>query len=225
MSANSLCTQCQDIFTAGRVGRAPENKQHHADSTGFFRAVEEGCYICSWTWRQCRWQHPQEHGAYDRVHHTEYALYHVAPDRERSVKEESPAGLASLCVYIYTTEDTSATSWLHFFLFPTTTSKCSWKPSRSVTKKCRPPTDSNTRKLGSNYEIRSDFLSNSRLDQAVLLRACRMSFVKKRKRATIQTRVSPKDRYKLQIRSQIMPRRRTAYKQYISYSISLLGQH
>jgi hypothetical protein len=75
MSGNKLCAKCEDIISIG----PPENTswpwkraEHHADSRAFLRAVEQGCYICTWSWR--RYSMPSYDGPQTThtVHHTTY---------------------------------------------------------------------------------------------------------------------------------------------------------
>jgi len=136
-----------------------QRKLHHADSAAFFRAVEEGCYICNWAWRNYKWLHPQVHRASNPVRHTEYDLRYlppVLPQLERSVKGSFPPSGPTLFIWICTAEVIILAPSLQFFLFPTTTSNCSRTPSKSMTKK-----SSNTKKLGSINEIRSNLFSDS----------------------------------------------------------------
>jgi hypothetical protein len=59
-----LCPKCQAIFTSDHS--KDENVTHHSDGAAFKGAFEQGCYFCTWSWReyQLRGQWPISHTTY-----------------------------------------------------------------------------------------------------------------------------------------------------------------
>jgi len=59
MAETRLCAKCQEIISAGIDPEAELPRQpHHTTRESFFQAVEQGCYICAWTWREHSWYKP-----------------------------------------------------------------------------------------------------------------------------------------------------------------------
>jgi hypothetical protein len=78
MSDDRLCAKCQEIVTQRikdlSTGALRDSGRwlHHADSGALLRAVKQDCYICNWTWRECRWSKYHGHRAVQPIHHTTY---------------------------------------------------------------------------------------------------------------------------------------------------------
>jgi hypothetical protein len=106
MAGSRLCATCQDILLVhpreDEEAEAHTDKQHHTDSEGFFRAIEQGCYICSWTWRGMRWSRPKGHIAHVPVHHTMYKWV-----RETDRLDQSDQNILQLCISGHETEKTT----------------------------------------------------------------------------------------------------------------------
>ncbi|KAF2442034.1 hypothetical protein P171DRAFT_522936 [Karstenula rhodostoma CBS 690.94] len=76
MARSRLCTACLNIFSKSPsdIGAGGMRKQHHLDTEDFFKAVEESCYICSWTYRNMRWSRSQGYVVHVPVYSTTYTM-------------------------------------------------------------------------------------------------------------------------------------------------------
>jgi hypothetical protein len=50
MSGNRLCVKCQEIISK-EPDKSGQQNDHHSDNKAFLQAVEQNCYVCSWTLR------------------------------------------------------------------------------------------------------------------------------------------------------------------------------
>ena len=71
MSGNRLCAKCQEIISKGPDKSVQEN-DHHSNNKALLQAVEQDCYVCSWTLRDYRSRSSNRRQKPHIVHHTTY---------------------------------------------------------------------------------------------------------------------------------------------------------
>jgi hypothetical protein len=71
MSENRLCATCEDIISKG-PNEIGQKKEHHTNDKAFLQAVEQGCYVCTWAWRNYTSLARHSRRSSHIVHHTTY---------------------------------------------------------------------------------------------------------------------------------------------------------
>jgi hypothetical protein len=109
MSKNRLCARCQDIISNG-PDKLDQEEEHHTNDKTFAQAVEQGCYICSWSLRDQRLGGSDGCQKTHVVRHTTYQWKNLLSwDRISDVLE------FELWITVYNTADsdtTPTTFWL-----------------------------------------------------------------------------------------------------------------
>jgi hypothetical protein len=177
MSERRLCARCQEIFSVGIYQDDPwERIEHLADSEAFFRAVEHGCYICSWTWRNHIWSESREHRTFEPVHHTAFLLVSLSEDQSVEFTQEGDLGLF---IYVYCAEGILESEQKFWLLNSAITGNC---PSLSLSlslNKLRPMSEYYPCKVTYINQVKWNIPLGQTMGRRMPFRACRMPIVNK----------------------------------------------
>lgn len=103
MSGNRLCAKCQEIISKVPDKSVQEN-DHHSNNKALLQAVEQNCYVCSWTLRDYRSRRSNRRQKPHIAHHTTYMW-----ENKRIRYRASDVLEFELYINIYATEDKLST--------------------------------------------------------------------------------------------------------------------